>query len=99
MKAEAIEMEKTPGEDITQSPPEIAELLRAIRFAVLGMPLPLMAGWPRARSPLHVNAISRNGVTLETLSSRGSRQKPQHPPQPQHSLDRMLHLLRLWRLL
>src|SRR5215472_7725018 len=25
-------------------------------------------------------------------------QKPQHPPQPQHSLDRVLHLLRLLRL-
>src|SRR5262249_48580201 len=26
------------------------------------------------------------------------RQKPQHPPQPQHSLDRVLHMLRLLRL-
>ena len=41
--------------------------------------------------PVNTRILRRRSLLLY-------RQKPQHPPQPQQSLDRVLHLLRVWRL-
>jgi len=53
--------------------------------------------------PCHSTRAREKGCRLKIKSPLhprlGCRQKPQHPPQPQHSLDRVWRLLRLLRVL